>query len=98
LKFSCFFFRFLNIDLSNNNNNNHETFVDGNNHDKEQLQRYQQRISEKYWKEKQNRLSKLIFSNYLNNLLMIIDNQRLYTCRQCQRRKIEITDNESTFL
>jgi hypothetical protein len=48
---------------------------------------------EKYWKGKRNRCLEL-----LNNRLVVIGNQRLYTYRQCQRRGIEIADNESTFL
>ncbi|CAF2476863.1 unnamed protein product [Rotaria sp. Silwood2] len=67
------------------NNKRTNTLVDNNHYNIARIRRQQQRIAEKYWKDKQISENRSI-------------NQRSYVSRQCRCHGSEIGDTESTLL
>lgn len=85
-------------------NATHQNIVDHNDYNKERVRRHHQRISEKYWKEKQNdgkSSGKLNFFSMLGNTFLkffILATQGIYLCYQCKSYNREVDRAESTFL
>lgn len=76
--------------------------VETNHREREQFQKYQQRVAEKYWKERQINEKKQSNSRYSSplsiDLFSSIDHHRSYVCCECQRVGTQIEHHQSTFL